>query len=116
MPKETAQAIYSDWEEFARYGFNKAMQPITALSLLKRYLKTHYTAEYMAALLSANAGKLSRSPYVAEARNMKVPVLAPEINTRLGFLKLRTLTASPISALVCVPLKMWSGGSSTHPG
>jgi DNA polymerase-3 subunit alpha len=45
------------------------------------YLKAHYPAEYMAALLSANAGKTEQvALYVAEARNMRVPVLAPEIN------------------------------------
>ncbi len=30
IPEETAGAIFDDWEEFARYGFNKAMPPITA--------------------------------------------------------------------------------------
>jgi len=45
------------------------------------YLKAHYTAEYMAALLSANAGKTEQvALYVAEARSMGVPVLAPDIN------------------------------------
>src|SRR6185369_15636750 len=83
MPKETAEAIYSDWEEFARYGFNKShAADYGVISLETAYLKTHYTAEYMAALLSANAGKTEQiALYVAEARNMKVPVLAPEINT-----------------------------------
>jgi DNA polymerase-3 subunit alpha len=83
MAKEIAEAIYSDWEEFARYGFNKShAADYGVISVETAYLKTHYTAEYMAALLSANAGKTEQiALYVAEARNMKVPVLAPEINT-----------------------------------
>lgn len=46
------------------------------------YLKVHYTAEYMTALLSANAGKTEQvALYVADARSMGVPVLQPEINS-----------------------------------
>ena len=83
MAKEIAEAIYSDWEEFARYGFNKShAADYGVISVETAYLKTHYTAEYMAALLSANAGKTEQvALYVAEARSMGVPVLAPEINS-----------------------------------
>jgi len=82
MPNDVAEAIYSDWEEFARYGFNKShAADYGVISVQTAYLKAHYPAEYMAALLSANAGKTEQiALYVAEARNMKVPVLAPEIN------------------------------------
>ena len=82
MAKDIAEAIYSDWEEFARYGFNKShAADYGVISVQTAYLKMHYTAEYMAALLSANAGKTEQvALYVAEARSMGVPVLAPEIN------------------------------------
>ena len=82
MPKETAEAIYSDWEEFARYGFNKShAADYGVIAVETAYLKAHYPAEYMAALLSANAGKTEQvALYVAEARTMGVPVLAPDIN------------------------------------
>lgn len=82
MEKETAEAIYSDWEEFARYGFNKShAADYGVIAVQTAYLKAHYPAEYMAALLSANAGKTEQvALYVAEARNMGVPVLAPDIN------------------------------------
>ncbi len=82
MAKEIAEAIYSDWEEFARYGFNKShAADYGVISVETAYLKAHYSAEYMAALLSANAGKTEQvALYVAEARSMGVPVLAPEIN------------------------------------
>ena len=83
MAKEIAEAIYSDWEEFARYGFNKShAADYGVISVQTAYLKAHYPAEYMAALLSANAGKTEQvALYVAEARSMGVPVLAPEINS-----------------------------------
>jgi len=83
MPKDTAEAIYSDWEEFARYGFNKShAADYGVIAVETAYLKTHYTAEYMAALMSASAGATEKVAwYVADARSMGVPVLAPEINT-----------------------------------
>jgi DNA polymerase III subunit alpha len=82
MAKEIAEAIYSDWEEFARYGFNKShAADYGVIAVQTAYLKAHYPAEYMAALLSANAGETAKVAwYVAEARSMSVPVLAPEIN------------------------------------
>lgn len=82
MEKETAEAIYSDWEEFARYGFNKShAADYGVIAVETAYLKVHYTAEYMTALLSANAGKTEQvALYVADARSMGVPVLPPEIN------------------------------------
>ena len=82
MAKEIAEAIYSDWEEFARYGFNKShAADYGVISVQTAYLKAHYPAEYMAALLSANAGDTVKVAwYVAEARSMKVQVLSPEIN------------------------------------
>jgi DNA polymerase III subunit alpha len=82
MEKEIAEAIYSDWEEFARYGFNKShAADYGVIAVETAYLKVHYTAEYMTALLSANAGKTEQvALYVADARSMGVPVLPPEIN------------------------------------
>ncbi|MEW6405406.1 MAG: LAGLIDADG family homing endonuclease, partial [Chloroflexota bacterium] len=45
------------------------------------YLKVNYTAEYMTALLSASAGQTEKvALYVADARSMGIPVLAPEVN------------------------------------
>src|SRR5512138_889272 len=82
MEKEIAEAIYSDWEEFARYGFNRShAADYGVIAVQTAYLKAHYSAEYMAALLSANAGKTEQvALYVAEARSMGVPVLAPDMN------------------------------------
>ena len=53
MPKETAELIFADWEEFARYGFNKShAADYGVISVQTAYLKTHYPAEYMSALMS----------------------------------------------------------------
>ena len=82
MEKETAEAIYSDWEEFARYGFNKShAADYGVIAVQTAFLKSHYPAEYMAATLTASAGQTEKvALYVADARSMGVPVLAPEIN------------------------------------
>jgi len=83
MEKEIAEAIYSDWEEFARYGFNKShAADYGVIAVETAYLKVNYTAEYMAALMSASAGQTEKVAwYVADSRTMGVPVLAPEVNT-----------------------------------
>jgi DNA polymerase III subunit alpha len=83
MEKEIAESIYNDWEEFARYGFNKShAADYGVIAVETAYLKVHYTAEYMTALLSASAGQTEKvALYVADARSMGVPVLPPEINS-----------------------------------
>ena len=82
MEKEIAEAIYSDWEEFARYGFNKShAADYGVIAVQTAYLKANYPAEYMAATLTASAGATEKvALYVADARSMGVPVLPPEIN------------------------------------
>lgn len=82
MEQSIAEAIYADWEEFARYGFNKShAADYGVIAVQTAYLKAHYPAEYMAALMSASAGQIEKvALYVADARSMDVPVLAPDIN------------------------------------
>ena len=82
MEKATAQGIFADWEEFARYGFNKShAADYGVIAVQTAYLKATYPAEYMAALLSASAGETEKvALYAADARSLGVPVLPPEIN------------------------------------
>ena len=55
IPEETAGEIFDDWEEFARYGFNKAhAADYGVIAVQTAYLKAHYPVEYMTALLSVN--------------------------------------------------------------
>ncbi|MDP2777912.1 MAG: DNA polymerase III subunit alpha, partial [Anaerolineales bacterium] len=85
MDQSTADAIYMDWEEFARYGFNKShAADYGVIAVQTAYLKAHYPAEYMTALMSASAGQIEKvALYVADARSMSVPVLAPDINASM---------------------------------
>jgi DNA polymerase-3 subunit alpha len=82
IPKEIANQIFDDWEAFARYGFPKGhAADYGVIAVETAYLKVHYTAEYMTALLSASAGITEKvAYYVADARSMGVPVLAPDVN------------------------------------
>ena len=83
MEQSTADAIYMDWEEFARYGFNKShAADYGVIAVQTAYLKSTYPAEYMAALLSASAGQTEKVAfYVADSRTMGVPVLPPNVNS-----------------------------------
>jgi DNA polymerase-3 subunit alpha len=82
IPVETANQIFTDWEEFARYGFNKSHSAdYGVLAVQTAFLKAHYPAEYMAALLSVTRHETEKvALYVAEARTQGVPVLQPDIN------------------------------------
>ncbi len=82
MEKSIAEAIYGDWEEFARYGFNRShAADYGVIAVETAYLKSHYPAEYMTALLSASKNQTEKvAYYVADARSMGIPVLAPDIN------------------------------------
>lgn len=82
IPEETANQIFSDWEEFARYGFNRShAADYGMIAVETAYLKAHYPAEYMTALLSVSKNETAKvALYVAEARNLGIPVLPPDIN------------------------------------
>jgi DNA polymerase-3 subunit alpha len=83
IPEKDANDIFSDWEEFARYGFNKShAADYGVIAVQTAYLKAHYPAEYMTALLSVWKNETSKvALYVAEARNIGIEVLPPDVNT-----------------------------------
>jgi len=83
MPQETAEAIFKDWEEFARYGFNKShAADYGVIAVQTAYLKSHYTVEYMTALLSAEKSNTAKvALYVADCRSMGIDVLPSDVNT-----------------------------------
>lgn len=78
----TANAIFDEWEEFARYGFNKSHAvDYGVIAVQTAYLKLHYTAEYMVALLSVNKSDTAKvALYVADCRRMGIRVEPPDIN------------------------------------
>jgi DNA polymerase-3 subunit alpha len=82
MDKATATAIFEDWEKFARYGFNKSHAADYGLvSVQTAYLKAHYPAEYMSALMSVFKDSSDKvSMYIAEAKSLGIEVLQPDIN------------------------------------
>jgi DNA polymerase-3 subunit alpha len=81
LDEETATSIFEDWEEFARYGFNKShAADYGVMAVETAYLKVHYPVEYLTALLSVNMSDSEKvSLYVTEARNMGIEVLPPDI-------------------------------------
>ena len=82
IERETAAGIYSDWEEFARYGFNKSHAvDYGVIAVQTAYLKTHYAIEYMTALLSVSKNETEKvALYAADCRRMGIPVEPPNVN------------------------------------
>ncbi|MGD0877872.1 MAG: DNA polymerase III subunit alpha [Anaerolineales bacterium] len=82
IPRETGEAIFTDWEEFARYGFNKShAADYGVLAVQTGFLKLHYPAEYMTALLSVTKHETDKMAlYINDARSMGVEVLPPDVN------------------------------------
>jgi DNA polymerase-3 subunit alpha len=83
LEQETAVAIFDDWEEFARYGFNKAHAADYGLIAVQTaYLKAHYPAEYMCALMSVFKDSTYKiSLYSSDARALGIELLPPDINS-----------------------------------
>ncbi len=82
VPEETAKKVWSDWEAFAKYAFNKSHSTCYAfLAYRMAYLKAHYPAEFYAAVLSRNLSVIKEiTYYIDEARHHGIPVLGPDIN------------------------------------
>jgi DNA polymerase-3 subunit alpha len=82
FPKEIVEHISNQIDTFGRYGFNKSHSvAYSVLSYQTAYLKVHYPAEFMAALLSSCIGDTDKVvKYIAEAREIGLEVLPPDIN------------------------------------
>ena len=81
-PEDKLNKIWTDWEAFASYAFNKSHSTCYAyVAYQTAYLKVHYPAEYMAALLTANLGTVDNlTAYLDECRRMGLRVLGPDVN------------------------------------
>jgi DNA polymerase-3 subunit alpha len=77
-----AEKIFDLMAEFAGYGFNKSHSCAYALLAYQTaYLKVHYPVEFMAAMLSAEAGNTDKVvKYINEARGMGIRVLPPDVH------------------------------------
>jgi error-prone DNA polymerase len=110
------KAIDEVWEmilSFSGYSFCKPHSASYALVSYKScYLRAHYPAEFMAAVLSNQGGYYSAFEYVSEARRMGLRVLLPDVNEsrrvywgqdktiRVGLMQLKGLHQSALEAIL----------------
>ena len=76
------EKIWKDWEAFASYAFNKSHSTCYAwIAYQTAYLKAHYPAEYMAAVLSNNMNDIKQVTFfMEECKRMRLDVLGPDVN------------------------------------
>ncbi len=81
-PREVLEKIWKDWEAFASYAFNKSHSTCYAyIAYQTAYLKAHYPAEYMAAVLSNNMNDIKQVTFfMEECKRMGLEVLGPDVN------------------------------------
>ncbi|MCF6296273.1 MAG: DNA polymerase III subunit alpha [Flavobacteriaceae bacterium] len=81
-PRKILEKIWKDWEAFASYAFNKSHSTCYAwIAYQTAYLKAHYPAEYMAAVLSNNMNDIkSVTFFMEECKRMRLNVLGPDVN------------------------------------
>ena len=76
------EKIWTDWEAFASYAFNKSHSTCYAfVAFQTAYLKAHYPAEYMAAVMTNNLSQIEKITFfLEECRRMGLTVLGPDVN------------------------------------
>jgi len=82
ISKQKIEKIWTDWEAFAQYAFNKSHSTCYAyVSYQTGYLKANYPAEFMAAVLSRNIADIKKiGQFMDECRRMGISVLGPDVN------------------------------------
>ena len=86
-PADKLEKIWTDWEAFAQYAFNKSHSTCYAfVAYQTAYLKAHYPGEYMSSVLN-HAGSIDKITFfMEECKRMGIRVLGPDINESLeGF-------------------------------
>src|SRR3989344_2701337 len=83
---EFAEKLWKLFEPFQAYGFNKAHSASYGkVAYQTAYMKAHYPVEYMTAILTAESGDIEKiAQIIEECKNMKIPVLPPNINESYG--------------------------------
>jgi len=114
-PKKILEKVWSDWEDFASYAFNKSHSTCYAfVAFQTAYLKAHYPAEFMAAVLTHNKTNISDVTFfLQECKRMGLDVLGPDINEsgmtfsvnkrgqlRLGMSGLKGVGEGPVEAIL----------------
>ena len=82
ISESVAQSLYDEIVAFANYAFNKAHAVCYAVVAYQTaYLKCHYPRQYMAALMTSVLDSATKiSGYIAECKELNIPVLPPDIN------------------------------------
>ena len=82
IDKESANKIFDEMAEFAKYAFNKSHAACYAVVAYETaYLKTHFPNEFMAAIMNSFLGNLDKIPeYITECKKLGIEVLKPDIN------------------------------------
>ncbi len=86
VPAEVAEQIFDEMSSFASYAFNKPHAACYAVVALRTaYLKCHYPAEFMAALMNSVSGNTAKiAGYIYYCRQKHIPILPPDINRSMG--------------------------------
>lgn len=81
-PEKTLEKIWTDWEAFASYAFNKSHSTCYAfVAYQTAYLKAHYPGEYMSAVLTSQLGNIEKITFfLEECKALGIPVLGPDVN------------------------------------
>lgn len=79
---ESANKIFDEMAEFAKYAFNKSHAACYAVVAYRTaYLKAYYPAEFMASMLNSFLGNLDKVPaYIDECKKLGIEILKPDIN------------------------------------
>ncbi len=82
LPEAKLNKIWTDWEAFASYAFNKSHSTCYALVAYQTaYLKAHYPSEFMAATLTHSQSQIEKITFfLEECRRAGIPVKGPDIN------------------------------------
>ena len=82
IDEESANKIFDEMAEFAKYAFNKSHAACYAVVAYRTaYLKAYYPAEFMAATLNSFLGNLDKIPqYIDECKDLGIEILKPQIN------------------------------------
>ncbi|HNV53456.1 MAG TPA: DNA polymerase III subunit alpha, partial [Tenuifilaceae bacterium] len=80
--KAKVEKVWTDWEAFAEYAFNKSHSTCYAyVAYQTAYIKAHYPSQFMAAVLSRNLSDIKKiTIFMDECRRMGIQVLGPDVN------------------------------------
>jgi error-prone DNA polymerase len=112
IAEDVVKTVWDMFISFSGYSFCKPHSASYALvSFKSAYLKTHYPAEFMAAVISNGGGYYSTLAYISETRRMGIAVLGPDINEsdwgylgqgrtiRMGFQQLQDIRKDVLQAI-----------------